>query len=304
MTLLSASQLTWVANGSPHNMEELGSLYMREGIYTELASATALSATLPQYLISDLDLLPDDTPVVIIGDVHGCIKELNQLIEIITNQLGDNVHYIFAGDMVAKGPGSAEVVAKAIELNASCVRGNHDQRVLTSRYFQDRNLPIDPTLPSGLGIKETHWEIAQAFSPEAIHYLQQCPLVLKLPAQYQGLVVHAGVNPTKSLANQTPVELMTMRNMLGDQAVPIMKEGRPWFDVWEEAVANNKIAVDFEGLERIYYGHAASRRIQDLPSSLGLDSACVTGGQLTAVILPGNQLVSVDCDVYGIKIQK
>ncbi|RKP35421.1 Ser/Thr protein phosphatase family protein, partial [Dimargaris cristalligena] len=239
--------------------------------------------------------------LAIIGDVHGCIKELNALIAEIGKEVAGKVHYIFVGDLVAKGPQSAEVVAKAIELRASCIRGNHDQRVISSQYLLGQDESADTlgtAMPDGLDIKEQHQELAKSLSSDALDYLRKCPLAIKLPAEFKGTVVHAGVNPTRSLKDQASVDLMTMRNMDGSKAVENTKDGAPWFEEWDQAVASGSMGADFKGFEKIYYGHAAGRGLQVHGNSVGLDSACVTGGKLTAAILPGDKLVSVPCKAY------
>ena len=42
------------------------------------------------------------------GDVHGCIDELNQLLAKVSFQSEED-NLVFAGDLVNKGPGSIEV---------------------------------------------------------------------------------------------------------------------------------------------------------------------------------------------------
>lgn len=68
--------------------------------------------------------------LVIVGDVHGQKKALEDLLAKVgfDNDGGD--HLVLVGDLVNKGPDSAGVVALAMELGAHAVRGNHEDRVL------------------------------------------------------------------------------------------------------------------------------------------------------------------------------
>jgi hypothetical protein len=66
--------------------------------------------------------------VIAIGDVHGCIDELQDLLRLCDYQPGDQV--VFLGDLVSKGPDSISVVQMAREIGAIGVRGNHDFEVI------------------------------------------------------------------------------------------------------------------------------------------------------------------------------
>ncbi|CAK7203385.1 hypothetical protein SEUCBS139899_006118 [Sporothrix eucalyptigena] len=68
---------------------------------------------------------------VFVGDVHGQRKPLDELLEKIDFEVG-NDHLILVGDLINKGPDSAGVVQLAMELGASAVRGNHEDRVLVA----------------------------------------------------------------------------------------------------------------------------------------------------------------------------
>ena len=66
--------------------------------------------------------------VIAIGDVHGCIDELQALLRRCDYRPGDLI--VFLGDMVSKGPDSLACVQMARELGALGVRGNHDFEVI------------------------------------------------------------------------------------------------------------------------------------------------------------------------------
>lgn len=66
------------------------------------------------------------------GDVHGCIHELQALLEKCA--VDDNTSVILVGDLVNKGPFSHEVVTFVRKIGAHCVRGNHDDAALIEYY--------------------------------------------------------------------------------------------------------------------------------------------------------------------------
>lgn len=80
---------------------------------------------------------------IFIGDVHGQRKPLDELLDKIDFEVG-NDHLVLVGDLINKGPDSAGVVQLAMELGASAVRGNHEDRVLVayqSLHASDAHLP-------------------------------------------------------------------------------------------------------------------------------------------------------------------
>ncbi|EPE08028.1 ser thr protein phosphatase family [Ophiostoma piceae UAMH 11346] len=68
---------------------------------------------------------------VFVGDVHGQRKSLDELLEKINFETGHD-HLVLVGDLINKGPDSAGVVQLAMDLGASAVRGNHEDRVLAA----------------------------------------------------------------------------------------------------------------------------------------------------------------------------
>jgi hypothetical protein len=70
--------------------------------------------------------------LVVVGDVHGNAAALKALLRKLNfdNRNGD--HLVLVGDMITKGPDNRGVVQLAMQLGASAVRGNHEDRVLAA----------------------------------------------------------------------------------------------------------------------------------------------------------------------------
>jgi serine/threonine protein phosphatase 1 len=70
--------------------------------------------------------------MIVIGDVHGGFDTLIKLIEKLPN---DNI--CFVGDLIDRGPKSAQVVDFVIENNYDCVLGNHEELMIHSEKYLD-----------------------------------------------------------------------------------------------------------------------------------------------------------------------
>ena len=99
--------------------------------------------------------------------------------------------------------------------------------------------------------------------------------------ELQAVVVHAGLLAGVPLAEQPRNLLINMRSITptGEPSKRI-DAGVPWGSRWP-------------GPEHVYFGHDAVRGLQRHPFATGLDTGCVYGRTLTAIILPENRLVSV-----------
>ncbi|KAJ1989074.1 hypothetical protein H4R33_002192 [Dimargaris cristalligena] len=82
-------------------------------------------------------------------------------------------------------------------------------------------------MPVGLNIKPKHMALAKSLSANVITHLCQYLIIIKLPAPYKGTVVHMGMNLTWPLGGQSTIDLTTMQNMSGGQALDGAKQGTP-----------------------------------------------------------------------------
>jgi hypothetical protein len=208
---------------------------------------------------------------IFVGDVHGCLDELQRLLRQLRVSADDRL--VLVGDLVAKGPDSAGVVACAREHGALGVRGNHDEAVL--RYL--RALARDEPLPR---TKSSHVAVARALHDADVRYLEALPLWLRFP-EIDTLVVHAGLVPGVPVERQEPEHLLTMRSLRSDgSASSRLEEGVLWGTRWY-------------GPEHVVFGHDALSGLQQHPFATGLDTGCVYGGELSALLLPEKRIVSV-----------
>ncbi|CCX05552.1 Similar to Bis(5'-nucleosyl)-tetraphosphatase; acc. no. B2VGQ8 [Pyronema omphalodes CBS 100304] len=240
--------------------------------------------------------------LVFIGDVHGMYKELRDLLhEIHYNSKTD--HLVFTGDMVSKGPESLKVIDFARKEEASCVRGNHDDRILLhyhrihARAGTEEEEKEDEPPVKGMKKVRKEKKLARKMSKKQAEYLDSCPLILKASG-VMGLgnvaVVHAGLVQGIELENQDPFALMNMRSIHSKLRVPSDDtDGMHWAKLW------NRFEAKAKEQKTVIYGHYAARGLDIRPLSKGLDTNCVRGGKLTAFVVSSSskdpKIVSVNC---------
>lgn len=205
---------------------------------------------------------------LVVGDIHGCLDELQALLARCGRGPDDRV--VLVGDLVAKGPDSVGVVRWARESGVAAVLGNHDAHVLRAVHGED-------------DVRPKHRAIAEALDAADIAWLEARPLWLRLDAagtETPHLVVHAGLVPGIALERQEREYLLNLRSIRADGTPSRRLDGTPWAERWP-------------GPEHVVFGHDAVRGLQRHPFATGLDSGCVYGRELTALVLPAGELVSV-----------
>lgn len=197
-----------------------------------------------------------------IGDVHGCADELRDLLDVIGPTAGDQV--VFVGDLVARGPDTAAVLRIARELRAPCVRGNHEHRLIHAHQARLRG-------EKGPRLGSSHKYLVDTLSEEDWSQLESLPLSLEFP-EHNVRVVHAGVAPGVSLKAQQAWTLMHIRSLT--------RLGAP-----SDRFSQESWASAYKDDPHIVFGHNAQAGLQIFPCATGLDTACVYGGRLSALVL-------------------
>ncbi|MEZ4227742.1 MAG: metallophosphoesterase [Polyangiaceae bacterium] len=202
---------------------------------------------------------------VIVGDVHGCSSELQALRE----QVGSEpANWVFVGDLIARGPDTLGVLRQVRELGARVVLGNHEERLLRVREAHRQG-----TKPPHLG--PSHAVVYKNLTEADWELLEKARLYLELP-EHGLIVVHAGIDPRLELSEQTQAVLTRMRSWEGGEPSDRFRE-----ESW---------AASYRGEPHVVFGHNARLGLQLHPCATGLDSACVYGGRLSALVLgPGER---------------
>lgn len=247
-----------------------------------------------------------------IGDVHGCFRTLEALIDRIGLDVrGDRLWMV--GDLVNRGPSSLQVLrwarARADEMGDrfQVVLGNHDLHLI------GRHLGVASTRPRDT-LKET---LKAADAPELVEWLRTRPFIhFEQVAGCDFVLVHAGLRPgwspedaaaagarlerrlrsPKTLRllhrpSDGAVAALTRMRMLDAENRPHDYNGapehaprglRPWFDVEPRGCPGHTVVC----------GHWAALGLEFRPDLIALDGGCVWGRTLTAVRLDDRLVVS------------
>jgi serine/threonine protein phosphatase 1 len=222
----------------------------------------------------------------IVGDIHGCAEELGRLLDQLG--LGAADRLVSCGDLFHRGPDPAGVMDLLRAARAEFILGNHE-RVVLQRVglapaqadasdrppLREHFPPLDFEDLAGDGGRECRVpaerrrELLVFLQGHAGYFLRNTDLegAARTTDGRDWCVVHAGVHPDKSLEEHSPFELTRIRRL--------ERHGRPW---WFERYAGDALVL---------YGHSSARlpsarRVCGRTLTLGLDTACVYGGALTA----------------------
>lgn len=215
---------------------------------------------------------------IVIGDVHGCLDELNDLLEILkpSPACGDQVYFL--GDVIGKGPEPLAVFRASRRLverlgpPSNMLLGNFEAAVV--QWLQERRagLPRNRRLSLGKSLA-----FAQSLTPDEEEWLLTRPYALPLG---DILLVHAGIKSGVPVAQQKPAHMVAMRS--------VSRDGEP-----SSQLGVQSWATSFRGPPHVVFGHDARRGLQRHAWATGIDTGCVYGGNLTALVMPGHSLVSV-----------
>jgi hypothetical protein len=206
---------------------------------------------------------------VIVGDVHGCADELEALLDKIAFTTGDRL--VFVGDLIARGPRSLGVLDIARSTGALVVRGNHEQKLLD--MLRVVGTATDPALKAP--VAKSHREVFRVLRPTDWILLETSKLWLDLP-DHAARVIHAGLDPSIPWERQRPDALLRIRTVLGEG--PRGERHVLW-------------GTRYVGAPHIVFGHNAAPGLQLHPWATGLDTGCVYGGRLTAMVLARGQKI-------------
>ena len=204
--------------------------------------------------------------VLVVGDIHGCAAELEVLLEGVPLAAGDTLACL--GDYCDRGPDTRRVIELLLDreqyagLATVFLRGNHEDMWLgylgrDGHWGEAWMANGGDKAVASYGLTEhcTPAELLAAMPKSHVDFIDRLRLYHDTPTH---LLVHAGIDPHRPLAEQDSEDLLWIREPFLDSS---------------------------HGLGRtVVFGHTPAREIRlDLPYKIGIDTGCVYGGALTCL---------------------
>lgn len=218
----------------------------------------------------------------VVGDIHGRLDLLEQLIEKIEGEIDSSrnrrILLAFVGDLIDRGPNSAQVVERLRTYSHPRVRtvfllGNHEEvllRILAGeadliakwRWFGGseclKSYGVDTDKLSGMNDENALEVIRNAIPREHVEFLEGFDDSCRF-GDY--LFVHAGIRPGVEVDQQRQSDLRWIRE-------PFL------FDDTDHGFV-------------VVHGHTIRPEVEILPNRIGIDTGAYRTGVLTALAIEG-----------------
>jgi protein phosphatase len=238
------------------------------------------------------DLRHEAGPFDIVGDVHGCRAELEELLTTLGYDLERDAagrpvnarhpggrRAIFVGDLVDRGPDTPGVLRLVMGMVAAgtafCVAGNHEVKLL--KALRGKNVKRSHGLDASM-------EQLEAQTPEFRAATERFIDDLISHYVFDGgnlVVAHAGlIEGYHGRASGRVREFCLYGQTTGETDEYGLPVRYPW-------------ATEYRGRAVVAYGHTPVPAAEWLNNTLCVDTGCVFGGRLTALNYPERGTVSV-----------
>lgn len=232
--------------------------------------------------------------VYAVGDIHGHLDLLDNLLQQIRSDIADNpcpaVSIVFLGDLIDRGPASAQVVDRLLHLqdmSARCVflAGNHEEIFL-------RVLAAEPGVAyDWLGFGGDNCVESYGLNPSALSVMDEQAiadlLMRTIPARHIDFIkgfadtvrsgdyvfVHAGIRPGIPIDQQSSHDLRWIRN-------EFLNDGKD------------------HGF-MVIHGHTISHGVDERVNRIGIDTGAYQTGALTALALEDDRRWILTTGVRG-----
>lgn len=238
------------------------------------------------------DLRHETGPFDVIGDVHGCLDELLDLLTALGYALArdgdgravnaahpDGRRAVFVGDLVDRGPDTPGVLRLVMGMVAAgtafCVSGNHENKLV--RALQGRKVNV------GHGLAESLEQLGREPEEFRADVQRFCDGLISHYVLDGGALVVAHAGLVERYHNRSSGRVRSFA-LYGDTTGETDEYGLPVRYPW---------ANEYRGRATVLYGHTPTPHPEWVNNTLCLDTGCVFGGHLTAMRWPEKELVAV-----------
>lgn len=213
---------------------------------------------------------PLTKPLFVIGDIHGCLQELLQLLNYWNEE---KEQLVFIGDYIDRGVDSYGVLKKVKELvetkGAWALKGNHEDLFIHANNHSTEQLCLanggQQTLESFPtqqdGSNQTVASVKSQF-PELNQFINNLPEFIETE---QVVLVHAGIEPFVKNWQNFPDECLWIR------------------ESFHQNKTIDRRLIIFGHTPTSYLNKNTATHTWQNDNKLGIDGGCVFGGQLHGV---------------------
>ncbi|WP_029522089.1 metallophosphoesterase [Persephonella sp. KM09-Lau-8] len=215
-----------------------------------------------------------DKEVVIIGDIHGCLIEFQEMVSKIQSRYGEDTIIVSLGDTIDRGDYNVETLEYCFELQKTGrfieIQSNHNLKLY--RWFKGRKVNISS------GMKKTIDQIIQMpekkqeeLKEKYIRYYESLPLYLIINGSV--VVAHAGIKDEMiGKVNRKIKDFVIFGETTGRYTEKGFPERLDW--------TKNRKVDKYSPI--IVYGHVVFEKPYINNKAYGIDTGCVLGNMLTA----------------------
>lgn len=272
----------------------------REGFWHvyRLTTPEAVDAAVVERVPLPSDRRDDPGPFDVVGDVHGCCDELEELLALLgyaatpsDDPLWGGPVYahpagrraVFVGDLTDRGPRSLDVVRvvrnMVVRGSGLCVPGNHDDKLV--RKLRGHNVTVSHGLAGTLAeVDALPEDVRGPFADAVAEFLDG--LVSHYVFDGGRLVVAHGGMPAdmQGRASKAVRDFALYGHTTGETD----ELGLPVRLDW---------ALTYRGRAAVVYGHTPVPEPIWRYNTVNIDTGCAFGGKLTALRWPEREFVSV-----------
>jgi serine/threonine protein phosphatase 1 len=235
--------------------------------------------------------IPAGQRIYAIGDIHGRMDLLQDLLRRITaddeTRPGAETTLIFLGDLIDRGPESAQVVTFLAQLATArpagrtrFLAGNHEEVFLASLEGDEKTLRFFTRIGGretilSYGLSETEYN-GLDYAELATTLQERVPAAHRdFLSSFEDMIVvgdyvfvHAGIRPGEALTRQRTKDLRWIRNEFIEHSGPL-----------------EKIVI---------HGHTITEDVDTAAYRIGLDTGAYASGKLTAMGFEGDRRWVID----------